>query len=39
MEGEIQLPRSVSTHVICWMLLVLIWAIAVKSQMVLSAEI
>ena len=34
MEGEIPLPRSVSTHIICCMLLLFIWAKAVKSQVV-----
>ena len=38
MKGEIPLLRSVSTHIICWMLLVLIWARAAKSQMVKCRE-
>ena len=36
MEGKIPLATSVATHIIiiCWMLLVFIWARAAKSEMV-----
>ena len=33
MEGEIPLPRSVSTHIICWTLLVFIWAKAWRDKL------
>ena len=32
MESEIPLPRSVSTHIICWTLLVFIWAKAWRAK-------
>ena len=37
-EGDITLPRTVSTHIICWTLLVFIWVKAVKKSYGVIAE-